>query len=251
VPVPSLTVTVLGSSAMYATPKRAASGYLVELGAKRIWMDAGAGTWQNLLERMAYSEIDGIVLTHEHPDHTSDVFQCYHARRFGGPQAMPPIPLWAPQDTLDRLVCYVSGMPDSFELHPIAAGDDIELEGARWSFYGMEHPVETVGVRIESGPDVFAYTGDTGPEGDLAGLAEGATLMICEATFQNGDGPWSGHMSASEAASSAAALGVSHLVLSHLPPGRDLEVSIAEAKGVAGDLEVELAQDGLRLEMPG
>ncbi len=245
----SLSVTVLGSSGTYATPGRAASGYLVEVGNRRIWLDAGAGTWQNLLRRVAYQQVDGVMLSHEHPDHTSDVLQLYHARQYGGREPLDPIPLWAPQDTWDRLARYARGVGDAFRFSPVAAGDTIDLAGARWSFYEMEHPVDTVGVRIETGSGVFAYSADTGTNGDLKGLAADASVFVCEATFQDCDGPWSGHMSASEAAFEAARLGVSRLVLTHLPPGRDLEVSLEEARRDAGNVDVMLAQDGMRLEV--
>jgi ribonuclease BN (tRNA processing enzyme) len=73
-------VTVLGSSGVFATRDRACAGYLVDLGDAKIWMDAGAGTWRNLITQMDYTQLDGVLLSHRHPDHTSDVYQAYHAR---------------------------------------------------------------------------------------------------------------------------------------------------------------------------
>jgi ribonuclease BN (tRNA processing enzyme) len=246
----SFTVTVLGCSATFATRERAASGYLVQFGDAALWLDAGAGTWRNLLEHIDYPELDAIILTHRHPDHTTDVFQVHHAVLYGQPQRLPKIPLWAPNDTIGRLRAFAN-VDDSFELHPISAGDEIAFRDAQISFHHMAHPVETVGVRIEYDGGVFAYTADTGPGGDLGNLAKGADLLICEATFQDGDGPWEGHMLASEAATAAVSNGVSHLVLSHLPSHRDLGLSLQQAHHGAHGVTIELAADGERYEVIG
>src|SRR5687767_4387787 len=106
----SFTVTILGSSAMFATRERACSGYLLEIDGHHLWLDAGAGTWRNLLKHCAYQDLAGVILTHGHPDHTSDVFQAYHARNYGQAERLPTIPLWAPQDTVDKLVGYSEGI---------------------------------------------------------------------------------------------------------------------------------------------
>ncbi|MDQ3983411.1 MAG: MBL fold metallo-hydrolase [Actinomycetota bacterium] len=241
-------VTILGSAGMYATPSRAASGYLVELGGTRIWLDAGAGTWRNLLAHVDYTEIDGVVLTHRHPDHVTDVFQAFHARQYGASEPLEPVPLWAPGETLERVLGFARELDTSFDLREIKAGDALEVGGARISLHEMAHSVETVGVRIESG-ETFAYSADTGPGGDLDALAAGADVFLCEATFQNSDPPWEGHLSAAQAGSIAARAGVGRLVITHLRPGRDDELSLAEAEAASGDVPVELAHDGMALEL--
>lgn len=245
----SLDVTVLGSAAMFATRQRACSGYLLRLAQNHLWLDAGAGTWRNLLAHVDYEQLDGIILSHRHIDHTSDVFQAFHARRHGGPEPLPPIPLWAPEETLERLTAYVHDLDESFDLRPIRAGDDLEVLGARLSFTAMAHWADTVGVRVELAGGVLAYSSDTGLEADISGLARGADLFLCEATMQDADPRSEGHLKASEAAGIAAEAGVERLVLTHLPPGRDLGLSLAEAHKHSGGITVELADDGKRYEV--
>ena len=245
-----LSVTVLGSSGMYPTADRAASGYLVELGDFRLAMDLGSGSWQNFLQVWDYGDMDGVLLTHRHPDHVTDVFQVFHARRFSQDEAMPRIPLWAPRETLECVDAFATALDESFDLRPIAPGDTIAVGDAKLSFFEMAHPVETVGVRTEIGGVTLAYTADTGPSADVEALARGADVLISEATFQDRDEPfWEGHMSAAQAAAIADRAGVGYLVLSHLPPERDLEESLDEARDAAGDTQVDLAEDGLQIEV--
>ena len=245
----TLAVTVLGSSGIYGTPTRAASGYLVEVDGSRLWIDAGAGTWRNLLSLVDYPSIAGIVLTHRHPDHTSDVFQAFHARQYGQAESLSPIPLWAPAETVEVLQAYCSEISKSFDLHAIAEGGSITFNEAVLSFARMAHPPVTLGIRVEHRGKVLAYSADSGLDADFETLTRAADLFVCEATFQDADEPWSGHLSASQAGGLAAKGEVDRLVLTHLPPGRDHGRTLVEAQGTAGSIPVELAQDLRRFEL--
>jgi ribonuclease BN (tRNA processing enzyme) len=242
-------MTVLGSSGMFATVERAASGYLLELGDRTIWMDAGGGTWRNLLTRLDYRALDGIFLSHRHPDHTIDLFMGYHARMYGSPDPLLPIPLWAPEQTVATLLRYDEGLSESFEMHAVAEGDSIDVGSNRLSFVRMAHPPETLGVRVESDGAVLAYSADTGADADFDSLAGGADLFICESTLQNSDEIWFGHLRASQAGGIASDLGLKRMLITHLPPNRDLDLSLVEARATSGDCEVQLALDGTTVEV--
>ena len=211
-------------------------------------MDAGAGTWMNLQRFIDYRSVDAIVLSHRHPDHVTDAFQLFHAREFG-PGDFDPIPLWAPQQAIDALLGLVDDLATSFDLRPVQPGDRIAVGPASLRFVEMVHPPDTVGVRIEHGDAVIAYSADTGPTADLLDLASGADLFVCEATLQNEDSAWEGHMSAAQAGEAAAQAGVAKLVLTHLPPGRDLGLTLAEAEATSGGVAVQLADDKQRHEV--
>ncbi len=235
---------------MFATTERAAAGYLVEMNGRRIWLDAGPGTWRNLLRLTDYKDLDGVILTHVHPDHTTDVFGCYHALAYSGPEPLPAIPLWAPAQVLDRLCAYAGQVDLAFDLRPVAAGGTFSIDGVQVKLFEMAHPVETVGVRVECDGSTFAYTADSGIDGDLLSLSTGAGLLMSEATFQECDGPvFEGHMSAAQAAGMANEANVDRLILTHLPPGRDLGASLAEARSAAPGVHVTLAADGERYEI--
>lgn len=236
-------LTILGSSGRFATAHRASSGYLVELDGHRLWLDAGAGTWRNLLGHCTFDAVEAVILTHRHPDHVTDVYQLQHARLYGPKGRLPEIPLWAPAQTLESLSAY-DDLHDAFEVHAIEGGASIEFAGATIRFVSMAHPPETVGVRVETGDGVLAYSADSGEEADFAALAGGADLFVCEASNQDSDDIWEGHLRASQAARIASEAGVSRLVLTHLPVGRDLGLSLAQAQAVVDGPTVQLAADG-------
>jgi ribonuclease BN (tRNA processing enzyme) len=202
----------------------------------------------NLLRSIEYRAIDAILLTHRHPDHVSDVFMAYHAREYGTEESLDPIPLWAPQETIDAIVGLVPFLEESFVLKSIQPGDKISVGRATLRFVEMVHPPDTVGVRIEHEDAVVAYTADTGPTADLEDLASGADLFICEATMQ-GDDSWEGHMNARQAGEAAAQSEVAKLVLTHLPPGKDVGLTLSEAQASCGGITVQLADDGQRHEV--
>lgn len=244
-----ISVMPLGCSAMYATPESAASGYLVDLGGFKLWLDAGGGTWQQLLRHIDFAEVDGVLLTHRHPDHTIDVFQFFHARLYGE-RDLPNIPLWAPEETIARVTGFSSELGETFDIEAIEGGGVTDIGGAKASFVEMKHSVQTCGVRLENEGAVFAYTADTGPGSDFHALGNGADVVLCEATFQDSDQPWwEGHMSATQAGRMIDEVGGPRLVLTHLPPTRDHQVSLEEATRRAGSAVVELASQGRAIEV--
>ena len=245
----TMELTVLGSSGMYGTRDRACAGYLVEAVDRKILLDCGAGVWRNLLDHTDHASIDAVVLSHRHPDHVSDVFMLLHARLYGQAEPLPEIPLWAPAETLERLTAFSKELDQAFHLSSISPGDQLAVGEVALSFFAMAHPPDTLGVRVENDGSVLAYSSDTGPTGDLQQLAGGADLFVCEATFQDSDEAWEGHMSASQAGEVAARAGVGKVVLTHLPPGRDAGLSLTEAHKTSGGAEVQLAADGLKLEV--
>lgn len=243
-------LTVLGTSGRFATAARACSSYLLELGDARVWLDAGGGSWRNLLSHVSFSDVDGVIVSHRHPDHTIDLFQLAYAIRYGLAEPLDRIPLWAPHETVDRIAAYDADIGEAFDVRVVAAGDVVDVAGAKVSFVRMAHPPETLGVRVERDGRVLAYSADSGPAADFDALAAGADVFVCEATLQNVDSLWEGHLSAAQAGTIAARVGARRLYLTHFKYGRDESVSLDEARAAAGaGVLVEIARDNERVEV--
>ena len=97
------------------------------------------------------------------------------------------------------------------------------------------------------------YTGDTSPAESLVDAADGADLLIHDASFADEDAARAretGHSTARQAGEVAARAGVDELVLTHVSPrySGDASVLVSEARD-AFDGEVVLARDGLEIDV--
>jgi ribonuclease Z len=110
-----------------------------------------------------------------------------------------------------------------------------------------------LGLRVEVGTTVLAFTSDTTASDNILPLAHGADLLVHDATYceslqPEAAGGLHGHCTARMAGRYAAAAGVKHLVLTHLNPrytGR-LDALIDEAAAEFPGL-VSLAEAGEEL----
>ena len=99
----------------------------------------------------------------------------------------------------------------------------------------------------------IVFTGDTRPAESTIRVAEGADLLIHEATFADEEQPRAietGHATAREAAEVAAKAGVRQLVLTHL--SARYSVNASELLGQAREVFAEtiVARDGMEIEVP-
>lgn len=244
-------VHVLGSSGGYAVPGNPCSGFLLEQGEARIWMDAGPGTLAEVQRIVPVERLDAIVVSHVHADHCADLFTLYVALRFRIEGALRK-PLWAPREVWEvvpRFLDPTGGgalkLEEAFDFHPLEDGAEAEIQGVRFRCARTDHPVYTLALRAETGGSTLAYTADTGPGADLSGLARDADLFLCEATYQEAAMGAPVHLSARQAAELARKAGARKLALTHFWPTLDPEVSLREARAAAGETEVALARPGV------
>ncbi len=245
-------LTVLGCSG-WPGPGGAASGYLVQEGGFNLLVDCGNGTLAKLQEHIAIRDIGAVLVTHAHPDHFADLYALWVAVAFGG-EADRGIPLYAPPGLMDTVTSAAdegssTHLHETFAFNPVHPGDVQAIGPITVTAYGMNHPRDALGYRLEAAGAVVAYTGDTGPTDQVTALARGAGAFLCEATLQ-GDPPedYPFHLSGMQAGEYAAGAGVERLVLTHLWPSQDGDVTRAQAETVF-DGEILLASSGMELEV--
>ncbi|MCY3663992.1 MAG: MBL fold metallo-hydrolase [bacterium] len=244
-----LSITVLGCSGSYSAPGLACTGYLVESDSTRVWLDAGPGTLANLQRHRQLTEIDAVVVTHEHPDHWLDLAMAYIACRYFLDR--PPMPVYGTAGTraLAQALAGAHDLAPTIDWRVISDGDRTVIGDQQWRFSRTDHPVETLAPRVDSGGRSFAFSADTGEGWSFASLGAAIDVGLCEATYLHQDlVPPSPHLSALQAGAMAAEAGVKRLLLTHLAPGSDAPAFGREAAEAFG-APVELVEVDRRYEV--
>lgn len=248
-------LTVIGCSGSFAGPDSPASSYLVRAEHEgRTWsilLDLGNGALGPLQRHVDLADLDGVFVSHLHPDHCVDICGLYVTRKYrpGGP-VTGRLPVYASAGAEQRFALMYhglehSGMTQEFAVHELADAQVTRLGPFTVTAYRVNHPVEAYGFRVEADGAVLAYTGDTDTCPALDTLLAGADLALMDSAFIDGRDKGVGvHLSGSRAAQAAVdAGGVKRLMLTHIPPWNDPEVCRAQASAVwSGPLDVA-AQD--------
>jgi ribonuclease BN (tRNA processing enzyme) len=229
-----LKLTVLGCCGSYPGSGGACSGYLVRGAGTTLWLEAGSGTLANLQRHVGLHDVDAIVLSHEHPDHWSDI-EGYHV---ACTSVLPRrgVPVYAPAGLRD--ITHDDTEP-TFAWHTVTDRDSVDVGGMRLTFSRTDHGPETLAVRIDADGRSLGYSADTGPRWSLAALGSGLDLVLCEATFLRRDEGHLQHLSARQAGTSAREARAKQLVLTHIWPTVDpaqIQAEGAEAFGAPVEL---------------
>jgi ribonuclease BN (tRNA processing enzyme) len=244
-------LTVIGCAGSFPGPDSPASSYLLEAEGFRLVFDLGNGALGALQRHTGLFGVDAICLSHLHADHCIDLGAYWVARQYPPEGPQPRIPVYGPPGTAERVSPsngpgFVELSRDRFDFRDLAPGT-FEVGPFRVTTDHMNHPVETFGFRVEYRGWRLAYSADTGESDALIRLAEGVDLFLCEASFL--DDPRNKpdvHLTARQAGEYAARAGAGRVVLTHLVPWNDNELTLAQAaEAYPGPLS--LAASGLVL----
>ncbi|MEU3189610.1 MBL fold metallo-hydrolase [Streptomyces sp. NPDC006992] len=222
-----LRLTVLGSATPYASVDNACSGYLVSGRGTRVWMDAGSGTLAQLQRHVRLDEVDAIWISHLHADHSADLLTAYYAALFADVRLAAPIPLYGPPGIADRLAHFLtnganrSPVESAFAVHELEDGHRARVGALTMTSRTVEHGIPAFAVRIEAEGRTLAYSGDTAPCANLAELAAGCDVLLCEA--DSAQAPTEGpqvHHTPEDAGDAATAARAARLIVTHV--GRSL-----------------------------
>jgi ribonuclease BN (tRNA processing enzyme) len=234
---------VLGSAGGWPGAGRACSGYLLEAAGHRIWLDAGPGTFAELLRHHTIGDLDAIWITHLHPDHCSDLLT---VRTFVASTAAR-LPVFGPPGWADRMDAFLGrpgAMAAAFETVELADRVVHPLGPLHLEAVAMHHHVPAFGLRVTADGVTFAYTGDSGPGPAVESLAAGADLLLAEAFLAVAGLAEDPYVSTPEAAAATAGANqVGHLVLTHLHPDAD-PVLVRQRAAAVFDGRLDLARPG-------
>ncbi|MEV0704774.1 MBL fold metallo-hydrolase [Saccharopolyspora sp. NPDC050389] len=249
-------LTVVGCSGSAPSPESQSSGYLLRSGDSRIVIDLGNGTLGPLQKWIDPFDINALFLTHLHPDHCADFAPLVVYLRFRPNQPYDPkqhrLPVYAPPEAPSRLAALYA--PNAEQLAETDLSDVVEfleppVEPVRIGAFevrafAVDHLCPTWGLRVEAEGRVFAFTGDTGPSDGITKLAEGADVLLSEASWLDfPDQPTGMHLSGKQAGAAAGAAGARRLLLTHYSPWTDQDALAQEARD-AFDGPVEVVHAG-------
>ncbi len=193
--------------------RRGPSSALLEAGGRRWLIDAGL---PDLAERFPAGTLDGILMTHYHPDHAQGLLPL----RWG---CGPALPVWGPGDPQGFADLYKHAGPLDFS-HPFAPFERRPLgEGPADELFAtaipLNHSRPTFGYLIEGGERRLAYLTDTMglPEASEAMLRQTRLdVLILDCTFAPQSQPPRNHNDLTRALQTAAELGAAKTVLTHI-----------------------------------
>ena len=157
---------MLGKSPSWQDAGGACSGYLIEDGSTRVLLDCGNGVFAKLRERIDYTEVDAVLLSHLHADHFLDLVPYSYALTYAPKQQPVPVHTWPGTDTparprliappgareIFRRVVGAWGNEDliekAFALEEYEAGDEVAVGQIRASFHPVPHFIDTFAVNV-------------------------------------------------------------------------------------------------------
>jgi len=237
-----LTLTVLGCDGSHAGPgggpfpppagtgSGASSGYLVRWwpGGITLWLDAGPGTFAALQRFVDPRTLSGVVLSHRHPDHCSDIDAFVTAARWIWGWDRPPLPVFAAAGVYQQL--HREDDEGILTWHEVGDGDGAVVGPVQLTFFATDHGPPTVAVRVAAGGRALGYSADTGPGWSLAALGDTLDLALCEATYTQQYEGTGQHMSGRQAGMAAEVAKARRLVVTHRWPSIDQAAVLAEVR---------------------
>ena len=247
-------LTIVGCAGTFPGPESACSSYLVEHDGFRLLLDAGNGSTGALQRSCGLLDLNAIAISHLHGDHYLDLVTYTYARRYHPDGSPGPIPVYGPSDIEDHLLGAFGRPVDDllsavFDFHPASQSGRLEIGPFEVELARVNHPVETYAMRLTAGGRSLTYSADTGLSDDLVKLAGDTDLFLCEASYLEGeDNPPDIHLTGKEAAEHAARADAKRLMLTHLVPWGDRDLTFDEATS-AYDGEITVAAPGMAIDV--
>lgn len=197
--------------------KRTRTGVVVEQDGTRLLIDTPPELRLQLVAT-GIREVDAVLYTHEHADHTHGIDDL----RMFSLKGRKALPVYGPAETMghlrqsfryifDDVNVYAGTSKPSLALHPIPAGVPLSIAGLEVLPIAFEHGHATVfGYRV--GP--LAYITDAkavSPE--AVALLKGVKILVLNALWWRSHPT---HLSIDEAVAAAQAIGAEHTYLTHL-----------------------------------
>ncbi len=262
-------LTVLGKSPSYTDAGGACSGYLVEEGETVLLLDCGNGVFAKLRKFVDYVDVDAIVISHLHADHVLDLVPYAYALVYAPRQQPVPVDRWPGTDNPARPTLHAPpgakeffrrvvgawGNEDlieqAFDVREYDCDEELEVGSIRVRFHPVPHftPTQAVELRSANGGGRIVYGADHRPSEEVVRFADGADLVLLEATLPRPERHGQrGHLTPQEAGEHGKAANAKKLVLTHISDEMD-HLWARECASEAFGAPVEVAAEGAVYEV--
>jgi len=201
-----------------------------------------------------FKDLTDLILTHFHPDHVSGVPLLLMDMWLRGRKEL--INIYGLHYTLDRMEKLMSlysweNWPNFFPVafHRVPPNERTQLlDCNKMSIFAspVRHMIPTIGLRFElkQSQNVFVYSCDTEPCAEVIHLAEGADVLIHEAS-----GAMRGHSSAEQAGQIGTRAEVKKLLLIHYSTGENANHNLIAEAQLSFQGYVDLATDFMTVDL--
>lgn len=259
-PGPAPVWTVLGAGSIIPRQGYGCAGYALRLvpdGPVTLF-DCGPGTLRSLAEAgMHLEDVQRIVISHFHLDHCLDLFALGFARTNPSFEA-PSLELIGPSGLKRFVEKAASALGNSpargfdgvkfLEVEPAGKTASREFDDYKLSTVATYHTRQALAWRVDipSGGSV-TYSGDSGEEPTVGGLAKDCEAFVCECSFPE-EHAQPNHLTPAGAGRLAAHARCERLILTHFYPSMDPERAKREAAEFF-EGKIELAHDRAVFEL--
>lgn len=250
--------TIVGSGTLVPDAERGSAGFLVQEGGASVLVDGGSGTIMRLKKLgVDVRQLDGGVYSHRHVDHVADLVPILFALKVGiDLPRTRDYPIWAGEG----FQAFLDGLYGVFgswirSEHWAAPVQELSLSGPGRAVLPGGVVLDTLPARHTAGalhlrftaPSGFTvvFSGDTGPNENLARLAAGVDVLVTECAVAGKD-PWDSHLGPDDVAAVLDAARPRRAILTHLYPETDPGEALARVRRVG--IPCERGWDGLVVE---
>ncbi|MCD2255462.1 MBL fold metallo-hydrolase [Lactobacillus sp. CC-MHH1034] len=244
-------LTVLGYYGGYPYQGHGTSGYLLQSeDGFNLLLEAGSGVLLALQKYLDPLQLNAVLLSHYHHDHTADVGVLqYYWQLAPGAHREKVLPIYGhTKETLSFAALTMPGFTQGVAYDPEQI---LDLGPFSITFTPTKHPVPAFAMRIveKQTGKVLTFTSDTAYMDTLVDFARDSDLLMTDTNFfANKTGKiW--HMTSTQSGTLAEQAGVAQLLLTHLPQVSNLEDLVSEAEKVAPSVKIHLAHEGLTIKL--
>lgn len=243
-------VTVLGYYGGYPSKNVGTTGYLVQSDNYNLLLDAGSGTLLELQKHLDPLDLDAVLLTHYHHDHTADVGVLQYLWQLSVKKKVEILPIYGHME--DPLNFGSLTWPNASQGIAYSESGQLDLGPLLISFKKTIHPVPAFATRIEEKETgrIFTFTSDTRYFDDLIDFAAKSDLLITDTNFLSDHEGTKWHLTTAETAKLFDQSNSKQLMISHLSPQLSPDELLKETMQFSKNAdEILLPQIGLELEI--